>query len=107
MYFMQHRKKIIAALMIGAFAGGIAPIFVAGENAAYIRTSAVAHAASCPTPTKRYQEAARSDSEDKGEDSKESAGGNIFKAAWRILLLAAVVVLARIGWKHFNKKKSA
>lgn len=93
--------------MMGAFAGGMAPIFVAGANTACISTASVAHAASCPTPTKRYQEAARDDSEDKAADATESVSDNIFKAAWRIALLVAVVFLARIGWKHFHKKKNA
>ena len=107
MNFIPSRKKIIAALMMGAFAGGMAPIFVAGANTACISTVSVAHAASCPTPTKRYQEAARDDSEDKVADATESVSDNIFKAAWRIALLVAAVFLARIGWKHFHKKKNA
>ena len=67
--------------MMGAFAGGMAPIFVAGANTACISTVSVAHAASCPTPTKRYQEAAQGDSEDKAADATESVSDNIFKAA--------------------------
>ena len=107
MYFMPVKKKIIVAFMIGAFAGGMAPIFDVGANAACISAVSVAEAASCPTPTKRYQEAARGDSEDKAADATESVSDNIFKAAWRIALLVAVVFLARIGWKHFHKKKNA
>ena len=93
--------------MMGAFAGGMAPIFVAGANTAYISTASVAHAASCPTPTKRYQEATRDDNEDKAANTTESVSDNIFNAAWRIALLVAIVFLARIGWKHFHKKKNA
>ena len=106
MYFIPLKKKIIVAFMIGAFAGGMAPIFGIGTNAACISTTPIAEAASCPTPTKRYQEAAKSDDKDAAPEAKESVFDNIFKAAWRILLLAAVVFLARIGWKHFHKKRS-
>lgn len=104
MHLFPFKKKIIAAfIIIGAFAGGMAPIFVVRENAAAIPAASIAQAASCPTPKKRYQEATKGDREDK-MDAQESAGDNLFKAAWRIALLVAAIFLARIGWKRLRKK---
>ena len=101
MHLFPFKKKIIAAfIIIGAFAGGMAPIFVVQENAA----ASIAQAASCPTPTKRYQEATKGDREAKMDAQESAAGDNLFKAAWRIALLAAAIFLARIGWKRLRKK---
>ena len=90
--FSQWKKKIIIAFMIGAIANSMAPIFASVETPPAI---SVAQAASCPSPTKRYQEA-----------SKDSIADNIFQSAWKILLMIAVVFAARIGWKHQQRKQN-
>ena len=109
MKFIPYRKKFIAALMIGAIAGGMAPIFHSGQNTLELSLSiaSVAQAASCPTPTRRYQEEAKKGSDSTMEEEQESPADNILKAGWRIALLVAAVSLVRIGWKRFAKKSAS
>ena len=109
MKFIPCRKKFIAALMIGAIAGGMAPIFHSGQNTPGLSLSiaSVAQAASCPTPTRRYQEAPNKGRDSTLDEEQESPADNIFKAGWRIALLVAAVFLVRIGWKRFAKKSAS
>lgn len=103
--FSQWKKKIIIAFMIGAIANSMAPIFASVETPPAI---SVAQAASCPSPTKRYQEASK-DSDDRSKEAtktKDSIADNIFQSAWKILLMIAVVFAARIVWKHQQRNQN-